>query len=70
MKKIVAILDGFGDGWRLRLHMKNPQGWTSLSIMETTEEVWNNLEGMLDWVGQPCNIEVTGYKVTKIELAE
>jgi len=69
LKEIMGILDGFGDGWRLRLLFRNPQGWTSLSIMETTEEIWNQLETMLDWVGKPCKLEITGYKVTKIELA-
>ena len=67
MKKAIAVLDGFGPGWTLRLLFKNPQSWQSLSIMETTEEIWNDLENMLNWVGQPCRVEITGYKVTKIK---
>jgi hypothetical protein len=70
LKKTVAILEGFGEGWRLRLTFKNAQGWKGLSIMETTEAIWNGLENLLSLVGQPCDVEITGYKVTKIELAK
>lgn len=69
MKEADAILSGFGEGWRLRLLIKSGRNDFHLSIMETTEEIWNNLEAMLDWVGKPVKVEVTGYKVTKIELA-
>jgi len=70
MKEVEAVLAGFGEGWRLRLLFKTPRGDFYLSIMETTEEIWNGLEGTLDWVGRLCKIRVEGYKVTKIELAD
>jgi len=69
LKAKQGVLQGFGDGWRLRILFKSDKNDYHLSIMETTEEIWNNLEDLLDLVGKAVKVEVTGYKVTKIEGA-
>jgi len=38
--------------------------------METTEEIWNKLEELVDYVGKVVELEITGYKITKVTLAE
>ena len=61
-----AILSGFGEGWRLRILFQSYKKGYHLSIMETTEEIWNNLEALIPLIGKDVIIEITGYKVTKI----
>lgn len=70
LKAVRAVLSGFGDGWRLRVLILSARRDQHLSIMETTEEIWNKLEELVDYVGKVVELEITGYKITKVTLAE
>jgi len=67
LKEKYGILEGFGPGWTLRILFESERKDLYGSIMETTGEIWDSLESLLDLVGKRVKVEVTGYKVTKIE---